>query len=59
MVGEYLRTREEMVDVLLDKTSCVYKAGLRLISAETFMTRCPFNEEWMNTSNANGNNVCW
>ena len=58
-VGEYLRTKEEVVDVLMDKTSCVYKEGLHLVSVETFLTRYPFKEEWMNASNANGKNTCW
>ncbi len=40
--SQFYRTKEEFCAPLLDETSDVYKAGLRLISAHTGMVRCPY-----------------
>jgi hypothetical protein len=39
----YYRTDEEMKKVFEEGSAC-HKAGLRLVSAETKVTRCPYNE---------------
>ena len=40
--SQFYRTKEEFCAPLLDETSAVHKAGLRLTSAHTGMVRCPY-----------------
>jgi len=39
---QFYRTKEEFCAPLLDETSPVYEAGLRLVSARTGLVRCPY-----------------
>ncbi len=45
---QFYRTKEEFCAPLLDETSPVYEAGLRLVSAHTGVVRCPYQVAFEN-----------
>merc|ERR1711907_119951 len=43
----YYRTKEEVAAPFNDTESTCYKQGLRLVSCETAVTKCPYHQSWL------------